>query len=616
MIHSLRLFLTHLPLLLSMLLILGCATPTSPPTAEPAQIRPKNTPLEASPLSQLDPSQFPAYNGLNQSLLLALLSAEIAGQRYAVDLALEIYLELTLATRHPALAERTTWIAQFAEQPEAALDAALIWASQATENPDAQRAAAGLLLQNEQYLDAFEFLYRFEQLGGGSNYTLLASSMIESQQPGISDLYRRLEAATPHPDTPASDYTTALALLSYEMGDLNQARVHIQATLAADPRHLRTLQLQARLLRETGELDQAQALLSRALTEQPDQITLWLELARTQLAARQYEAAEASFDQLIQQEPDHPQAYLALARIQLELGEYARAEQTLLRLVDLDPHQDQAWLLLGQLAEREDQTQQALHYYRQVGGGQTLLDASFATLRLLDTPNHTPELLRFLRLKQIQHPELALELTLIGEYRLRSEAAYQAALDWLDESAQRFPEIASRSELLYSRAMLFYFLNDLSAMEAELREILHHEPHHAQALNALGYTLVDRTDRIHEGLLLIQRAHALDSTAPEILDSLGWAMYRLGRYEEAREYLEEAYARLQDEEIALHLIHTLMALELPEEAQTLLDRLPASQPASADLEALLDQYPELRYARPASQDNPSTPPTEQERPLD
>ena len=66
-----------------------------------------------------------------------------------------------------------------------------------------------------------------------------------------------------------------------------------------------------------------------------------------------------------------------------------------------------------------------------------------------------------------------------------------------------------------------------------MRRVVELKPDDAQALNALGYTLVDRTSRVAEGFALIERAHKLSPDDPFILDSMGWALFKLGRYAEA-----------------------------------------------------------------------------------
>ena len=86
-----------------------------------------------------------------------------------------------------------------------------------------------------------------------------------------------------------------------------------------------------------------------------------------------------------------------------------------------------------------------------------------------------------------------------------------------------------------------------------MRAILARDPNNATALNALGYTLADRTDRHEEALRLISRALELDPGEPAIMDSMGWVLYRTGRYEEALDYLTRAYAEFPDPEVAAHL---------------------------------------------------------------
>ena len=89
----------------------------------------------------------------------------------------------------------------------------------------------------------------------------------------------------------------------------------------------------------------------------------------------------------------------------------------------------------------------------------------------------------------------------------------------------------------------------------------------AQALNALGYTLVDRTTRTSEGFSLIEKAHKLSPDDPFILDSMGWALFRLGRYGEAEAYLRRALNERPDAEVAAHLGEVLWAKGERERAQ-------------------------------------------------
>jgi tetratricopeptide (TPR) repeat protein len=81
------------------------------------------------------------------------------------------------------------------------------------------------------------------------------------------------------------------------------------------------------------------------------------------------------------------------------------------------------------------------------------------------------------------------------------------------------------------------------AAEAEFRAALQVQPDSAPTLNYLGYMNADRGVKVDEAVKLIQRAVEIDPENGAYLDSLGWALYRLGRYPEAEESLRKAVAK-------------------------------------------------------------------------
>jgi len=104
------------------------------------------------------------------------------------------------------------------------------------------------------------------------------------------------------------------------------------------------------------------------------------------------------------------------------------------------------------------------------------------------------------------------------------------------------------------------------------RAILAADPKNAQALNALGYTLADRTTRYPEALGYIEQALALLPDDAAVLDSMGWVQYRLGDHVKALEYLRRAYQANPDAEIAAHLVEVLWTLGRQDEARALWER--------------------------------------------
>ena len=126
-------------------------------------------------------------------------------------------------------------------------------------------------------------------------------------------------------------------------------------------------------------------------------------------------------------------------------------------------------------------------------------------------------------------------------------------------SRPRSSRIPMSADLLYDIAMVAEKLDRLDEVEKRLNQLIALKPDNAQALNALGYTLVDRTQRTAEGLKLIEQALALAPADPFILDSMGWAQYRLGNLDDSEKFLRRALADRSDPEIAAHLGEVLWA---------------------------------------------------------
>ena len=110
----------------------------------------------------------------------------------------------------------------------------------------------------------------------------------------------------------------------------------------------------------------------------------------------------------------------------------------------------------------------------------------------------------------------------------------------------------------------------LDILEEALNRILEIDPENADALNSLGYTLADKTDRYQEAFELVSKALSIRPNDPAFIDSMGWVHYRLDNLEEAILYLTKALSLLKDDEIAAHLGEVLwMAGRKTEELEVL-----------------------------------------------
>jgi tetratricopeptide (TPR) repeat protein len=145
-------------------------------------------------------------------------------------------------------------------------------------------------------------------------------------------------------------------------------------------------------------------------------------------------------------------------------------------------------------------------------------------------------------------------------------------------------------DLLYARALLAEKLDMFDLTERDLREILKTDPKNANALNALGYTLTDRTTRFQEALDLLRQAIALKPDDAFILDSMGWLQYRLGNNVEAVKYLKRALEIRNDAEIAAHLGEVLWVMGNRQEAENIWNRALRETPDSEALNGVIKKF--------------------------
>ena len=144
------------------------------------------------------------------------------------------------------------------------------------------------------------------------------------------------------------------------------------------------------------------------------------------------------------------------------------------------------------------------------------------------------------------------------------------------EAMRAFYEIASAAKpmpknpgLLYTYAMSAEKMGRIDVMEKTLREILRTNPNDANTLNALGYSLADRNQKLPEAFALISKAHQLSPKDGFILDSLGWVNFRLGKNTLALEQLQQAYEIKPEADIAAHIGEVLWTMNRKAEAEAI-----------------------------------------------
>jgi tetratricopeptide (TPR) repeat protein len=184
-------------------------------------------------------------------------------------------------------------------------------------------------------------------------------------------------------------------------------------------------------------------------------------------------------------------------------------------------------------------------------------------------------------------PENAVEIYLIEGQILSDLALHGEAWQLYDQALAVHPD---EEDLLYSRALAAEKIDRIDLAEQDMRRILELDPDNVRALNALGYTLADRTDRYEEAFGLIQRAYAIDPDDPAIIDSMGWAHYRLGNLAEARKFLQQAWDMTGDGEIGAHLGEVMWVQGDRDEARRIWAEAKENTPDNPVLRKVLERF--------------------------
>ncbi|WP_460121433.1 tetratricopeptide repeat protein [Pseudomonas sp. H3_G09] len=559
-------------LLLAFVFLSGCQTmaPVAPDGTPPAE---DTTPAPEKPK---------VYSSFSEETVFSLLSAELAGQRNRFDIALDNYVTQAINTQDPGVSERAFRIAEYLGADQPALDTALIWARNAPDDLEAQRAAAVQLARAGRYDDSMVYMEKVLQGKGDTHFDFLALSAADTDQETRNGLMKSFDRLLErHPNN--NQLIFGKALLLQQDGD-NQGALTLLEDNPPEDGEIAPILLRARLLQLLNRGDEALPLLQKNIKKYPEDKRLRLTYARMLVEQDRMDDAKAEFSTLVQQYPEDDELRYSLALVCLEAKAWDEAKGYLEDLIARESHVDSAHLNLGRIAEERNDPQGALIEYAQVGPGNDYLPAQLRQADILMSNGKTAEAQSKLAAERDEQPDYAIQLYLIESESLSANKQDDKAWKVLQQALQKYPDDLN---LLYTRAMLAEKRNDLAQMEKDLRLIIKRDPDNAMALNALGYTLSDRTTRYAEAKTLIEQAHQINPEDPAVLDSLGWVNYRLGNLDDAEKYLRQALERFPDHEVAAHLGEVLWAKGNQREAKQVWGKFLKDQPDSTILRSTI-----------------------------
>ena len=501
---------------------------------------------------------------INPDVLFMLLTAELAGQRGQYGIALEGYLEAAKRAKDVRLSERAAVIAWYVKDYKKMDEAVTLWLSADPNNSSARKLAALSALRAGDKKRAVTQVDAMWRLDPGGFEKSIVEVMEFMQKDAKGDLvYAVVDAvATSHPGKAMLNLVQSILAMQINKKDLAEAK--ILEALRLQPNWDKALVFQAQMAAFSGDSDKAKAILKNAIAKYPADIKLKQMLAQMLLKSKDYEGASQAYEELVQANPKDNDSQFALALIHLQSGREQQAEGILGTLSGVPEWRSKTSIYLAKLAEKRGDVEKALVWYNAVTDEGLVFDASVAAIALLAKDKQFAEAESRLKILQSKYPNQKTRVLLLQSELYSQQKQFPKAFGILSEALKGSPD---DKDILYTHALMAERVGKLDVLEANLRKILQHNPNSVEALNALGYTLVDKTTRYEEAERYLKRALELAPNEAVILDSYGWLQYKRGKLPEALDYLRRAYDKQREAEIAAHLAEVLWLSGKQDEAK-------------------------------------------------
>lgn len=563
-----KVFYKSIEIILIIKLLMGCAVNTT------------STEMELSNLKN-------SFVSERQENIYKILVAEVARLRGDNVVAANNFFEVAIKTNDLIIIERATQHALVAQEYDLAIQAANLWVSIVPNNPYARQILGTILLQQEHtdeaviHLEAIIDTFKDDPIKLRS----VLEDVLEQHQnkERIIELLEKLLVKRPNNIAILYIYSQ----IQLQQGQFESALKSLRTLLDIEPKHFEAVPSYALILEQTGKTEEALQWMQTSLAKVPSNSEWRLMYARMLADAEQFDNSIRQFESLAAEYPDNADILYALGILFIHTDKFSRAENSFLNLIELGEQVNSANYYLGQIAQQKGDLDKALVWYKKVKGGPTYLNTQAKIASVMVEQGQLDKAVEYLRNVPVDDTEDAVNLIQLGAELLVENKRYKSALEMYNRALTYTP---NHPDLLYMRALLYEKMGRTKDVEADLRRLLVNEPNNINAMNALGYTLANNTNRYQEAYDLIKKAISLGGDKYYILDSMGWILYKRGNYIESIAYLRKALAKNNDGEIAAHLGEVLWQNKEHRDAEQVWQRALQDSPQNEKLRAVIQRF--------------------------
>ena len=545
--------------LLCALFLSACVTIPPKSKANTAQSADQVNPAESD--TPIEPELKLPNMELNAELLEQLLVANLASYRGEWEVAVKNATASAISSKDPRVAQLATLLALRIKDYKSAAATALIWTELL---PDDQEANGTLLLAQvgagmvEQAKQGFNNRRGEKSL---DDHIKEVAGLLVRQSNAAAALELAKHYVAEHADSAQVLLSSAYVAESFDSIEL--AEQWINRALEYKPGWDLAAQMKTSMLRRQGKTEELSAYIKEFVSNYPESVNMRINYAAEQAREELFEDALLTMQGVIVDEPQNIGALNYAAALAQQLKQEDLAHQYQQQAIKIDPENEEVRWALARRAEGQKNYLEAERHYQKIDSTEHYLRAQLQVANMRFHTRSLKEAINTLRLLDPETEAEYVDIAITRHWLLMQGREYEEALGSINETLIYLPE---NTELKYARALVAAELKEVATAEADLRFIIKLQPDHANALNALGYTLADQTDRLDEAKELIVKALELRPEDAHILDSMGWVLYRQKDFDGAIEILRRAFENSDEVEIATHLGEVLWESGQQEEA--------------------------------------------------
>jgi tetratricopeptide (TPR) repeat protein len=498
-----------------------------------------------------------------------ILQAEMALERKEYLAAATEYRKAAELSDSVELARKATRLGFTYRFNDEALLAAKRWVELDRQSEEARAFLGQLYFRVDDLRNArrqFERLIKDDPEDPAKRLLSLIGYLSDEGKPERADKLMR-SLAKPFKDSAMAHY--AVAIMALQAGDSEYAKERATEAMRLEPDYVRPKLLFARALMYEGKQEEAIEYLAHLIGDSPHpDADARMELALMYMLTGRDDDALSQVNQVLLDQGGRRDALRLMAIINFRLERLDAAWDDFQDLLASGEYRMDALYYLARIADYREQYERAVRLYREVRyGSNTIFSQRRASALLAHQLGDVEGAFELIDSFAEESPSNSVEMVAVKAQLLVSLDRYDEGLALYDKAIEFRPD---SENLLLGRAELLLRIGRLDDAIAEYRKTVARWPESSMSLNALGYTLADRTQNFAEAESLIRQALAIDPKSPAIIDSLGWVLYKLGRPEEGLVELQRAYDRLDDPEVASHIVAVLVELDRRDEALLLL----------------------------------------------